>query len=70
MRGGYGIYYLGQNERGEAQGFSQRTDAITSTDGGYKPAVDLTNAFATRPAACCSAPSAPARAHPASSASR
>ncbi|MGJ5819826.1 TonB-dependent receptor domain-containing protein [Paludibaculum fermentans] len=49
IRGGYGIYYLGQNERGEAQGFSQRTNAITSTDGNLKPAVDLTNAFSNQP---------------------
>lgn len=48
VRGGYGMYYLGQNERGEATGFSQRTNAITTTDGNLTPAVTLTNAFANQ----------------------
>ncbi|WP_321476676.1 TonB-dependent receptor domain-containing protein [uncultured Paludibaculum sp.] len=47
-RGGYGLYYLGQNERGEANGFSQRTNAIVTTDGNLTPAVNLTNAFANQ----------------------
>lgn len=49
LRGGYGLYYLGQNERGSALGFSQRTDAIVSTDGSLTPAVNLTNAFINQP---------------------
>lgn len=49
VRGGYGLYYLGQNERGDALGFSQRTNAIVSTDNNLTPAVNLTNAFANLP---------------------
>ncbi|MGH9628866.1 MAG: TonB-dependent receptor domain-containing protein, partial [Bryobacteraceae bacterium] len=49
MRGGYGKYFLGQNEHGAALGFSQRTNAIVSTDGNLTPAVNLTNAFANQP---------------------
>jgi len=49
IRGGYGLYYLGQNERGSALGFSQRTNAVVSTDGNLRPAVDITNPFANQP---------------------
>lgn len=49
VRGGYGLYYLGQNEIGAPQGFSRRTNAIMSTDGNLTPAVNLTNAFANQP---------------------
>jgi hypothetical protein len=49
VRGGYGLYYLGQNETGALQGFSQTTNAITSTDGNLTPAVNLQNAFANLP---------------------
>jgi hypothetical protein len=49
LRGGYGLYYLGQNERGAPLGFSQRTDAIVSTDGGLRPAVNLVNPFSNLP---------------------
>lgn len=49
VRGGYGLYYLGQNERGAALGFSQRSDAVVSTDGNFRPAVDITNPFANLP---------------------
>jgi len=49
LRGGYGLYYLGQNELGAAQGFSRRTDAVVSTDGNLTPAVNLTNPFANLP---------------------
>lgn len=45
IRGGYGLYYLGQNERGGALGFSQRTNAIVSTDGNLTPSVTLANPF-------------------------
>ena len=49
LRGGYGLYYLGQNESGATQGFSRSSSAITSTDGNLTPAVNLTNAFANLP---------------------
>jgi hypothetical protein len=49
IRGGYGLYYLGQNEAGSHQGFSQRTNAIVSADGNLTPAVTLTNPFANLP---------------------
>ena len=49
VRGGYGLYYLGQNESGSSLGFSQRTDAVVSTDGNLRPAVNLTNAFINQP---------------------
>ncbi len=49
VRGGYGLYYLGQNQKGSNQGFSQRTNAIVSTDGNLTPAVTLANAFANLP---------------------
>jgi hypothetical protein len=48
LRGGYGLYYLGQNEQGSAMGFSQRTNAVISLDG-LTPAVTLTNPFALLP---------------------
>jgi hypothetical protein len=48
IRGGYGLYYLGQNATGSNQGFSQRTNAVVSTDG-LTPAVNLSNAFALQP---------------------
>ncbi|MEZ5392622.1 MAG: TonB-dependent receptor [Bryobacterales bacterium] len=49
IRGGYGLYYLGQDESGSFQGFSQRTNAIVTTDGMRTPAVSLQNAFANLP---------------------
>ncbi len=49
IRGGYGLYYLGQNELGSSQGFSRRTTAVTSTDGNLTPAVSIDNAFANLP---------------------
>ncbi|HWQ56981.1 MAG TPA: TonB-dependent receptor [Bryobacteraceae bacterium] len=48
LRGGYGLYYLGQNETGSNQGFSQTTNAITTTDN-LTPAVTFANAFALLP---------------------
>ncbi|MBI4873926.1 MAG: TonB-dependent receptor [Acidobacteria bacterium] len=48
LRGGYGLYYLGQNENGSTQGFSQRTSAVVTT-GNLMPAVNLTNAFTLLP---------------------
>lgn len=49
LRGGYGLYYLGQNESGATQGFSRTSSATVSTDGNLTPAVNLTNAFANLP---------------------
>jgi len=49
LRGGYGSYFLGQNEAGAPQGFSRNTGAITTTDGGLRPAVTLQNPFALLP---------------------
>ncbi|MFB3826382.1 MAG: TonB-dependent receptor domain-containing protein [Bryobacteraceae bacterium] len=48
LRGGYGLYYLGQNEQGSAMGFSQRTNAIVTLDN-LTPAVTTANAFALLP---------------------
>ncbi|MCZ2154511.1 MAG: TonB-dependent receptor [Bryobacterales bacterium] len=49
VRGGYGLFYLGQGENGAATGFSQRSAAIVSLDGNLTPAVSLENAFANLP---------------------
>jgi hypothetical protein len=48
LRGGYGLYFLGQSATGTNQGFSQQTVATLSTDGNLTPAVNLTNAFANQ----------------------
>ena len=48
LRGGYGLYYLGQDESGSTNGFSQRTNVIASVNG-YVPSVDLTNPFTNYP---------------------
>ncbi len=44
IRGGYGLYVLGQFATGVPQGYSQRTNAITTIDN-LTPAVNITNAF-------------------------
>ncbi|MFN7923053.1 MAG: TonB-dependent receptor [Bryobacteraceae bacterium] len=46
LRGGYGLYYLGQDENGFTNGFSRTTSAVVSTDG-LTPLPGLTtgNAF-------------------------
>jgi hypothetical protein len=44
IRGGYGLFYLGQNATGSNQGYSQRTNA-TVTVNNLTPAVSLANAF-------------------------
>ena len=49
LRGGYGLFYLGQAERGSALGFSQRTDLVSSLDGNFTPAVNMTSPFANLP---------------------
>lgn len=48
MRGGYGLFYLGQNEFGSANGFSRRTTAVTAGVD-LKPAISVENAFANLP---------------------
>ncbi len=44
VRGGYGLYFLGQDATGSNQGFSQRTNATVTVDN-LVPAVTLANAF-------------------------
>jgi hypothetical protein len=48
LRGGYGLYYLGQGATGTNQGYSQRTTATTTVDN-LRPAVTLDNAFSLLP---------------------
>jgi hypothetical protein len=48
VRGGYGLYYLGENATGSNQGFSQQSTAVVTTDN-LRPAVNLSNAFALLP---------------------
>jgi hypothetical protein len=45
VRGGYGLYYLGQNAAGPDTGFSRPTNMITSTDNGLTPAANLSDPF-------------------------
>jgi len=45
VRGGYGLYFLGADERGETYGYSRSTPLVASTDGGLTPRVTLANAF-------------------------
>ncbi len=49
IRGGFGMFYLGQGESGSAIGFSQRSNAVVSTDGRFTPAVSLENPFSNLP---------------------
>ncbi|MBM3734834.1 MAG: hypothetical protein FJW39_03535 [Acidobacteria bacterium] len=43
LRGGYGLYYLGQDENGFTNGFSRQTNAVVSTDG-LTPLAGMTTA--------------------------
>lgn len=45
IRGGYGLFMLGQNATGPDTGFSRRTDLIASTDNNLTPAVTLSDPF-------------------------
>lgn len=45
IRGGYGLYYLGQNAAGPDSGFSAQTNLVSSLDGGLTPAVTLSDPF-------------------------
>jgi hypothetical protein len=47
IRGGYGLFYLGQSATGSNQGFSQRTNAVVTVDN-LTPAVTLANPFANQ----------------------
>jgi len=49
VRGGYGLYYAGESEVGAPQGFSRRTTAVVSLDGGLTPAVRTANPFLNLP---------------------
>ncbi len=49
LRGGYGLYVLGQHESGSALGFSQRTSLVSSIDGNFTPNVNLVNPFSNLP---------------------
>lgn len=44
IRGGYGLFYMGQSATGSNQGYSQRTNVTTTVDN-LRPAVTLNNAF-------------------------
>lgn len=45
IRGGYGVFTMGQNAAGPDTGFSQTTGLIASTDNGLTPAVNLSDPF-------------------------
>jgi hypothetical protein len=45
LRGGYGLFFLGQYEEGPGNGFSRSTPLIASNDGGLTPRVNLSNPF-------------------------
>lgn len=45
LRGGYGLYYLGQNAAGADTGFGRQTAMITSTDNNLTPAANLSDPF-------------------------
>jgi hypothetical protein len=45
VRGGYGLFFLGQYEEGPGTGFSRQTPLIASSDGGLTPRVTLSNPF-------------------------
>ncbi len=47
VRGGYGLFYLGQSATGSNQGYSQRTNAVVTVDD-LRPAVTLANPFANQ----------------------
>jgi hypothetical protein len=45
VRGGYGLFILGQNASGPDTGFSRPTAVVVSTDNGLTPAVNLSDPF-------------------------
>jgi len=48
IRGGYGLFFLGQDATGSNLGYSQRTNATVSVDGNLTPAVTLVNPFSNQ----------------------
>lgn len=50
LRGGYGLYYLGQDDNGASSGFSRQTNAVVSANGLTPyPGMSTTNAFVSYP---------------------
>jgi hypothetical protein len=50
LRGGYGLYYMGEDALGSSNGFSRQTDAIVTTDNLTPyPGLRLANAFIALP---------------------
>jgi hypothetical protein len=47
LRGGFGIYHLGEGDLPTTNGFSSTTNAVTSLDGGLTPAITMSNPFPT-----------------------
>ena len=47
LRGGFGIYHLGEGDLPTTNGFSSTTNVVTSLDGGLTPAVSMSNPFPT-----------------------
>lgn len=45
VRGGYGLFFLGQNATGPSTGFSRPTALVASTDNGLTPAANLSDPF-------------------------
>jgi hypothetical protein len=45
LRGGFGIYHLGEGDLPTTNGFSSTTNVVTSLDGGLTPAVNMSNPF-------------------------
>ncbi|MCX6625638.1 MAG: hypothetical protein NTY38_32165, partial [Acidobacteria bacterium] len=45
MRGGFGVFFLGQYEEGPSTGYSRQTPLVPSIDGGLTPNVTLNNPF-------------------------
>ncbi|MCX6590418.1 MAG: TonB-dependent receptor [Acidobacteria bacterium] len=45
LRGGYGLFMMGQSASGPDTGFSRRTDMIVSTDNNLTPAANLSDPF-------------------------
>jgi hypothetical protein len=44
LRGGYGLYYTGEDALGSTNGFSRQTNAVVSTDGGLTPIAGMKTA--------------------------
>lgn len=50
LRGGYGLYYMGEDAIGSSNGFSRQTNAVVSSDGLTPyPGLKLANAFVALP---------------------